>query len=206
VTTTILDMPTPTYNYLPLQQFAKNTTYTVQNAGDECGHGHYGNVVPLVKKETSYRPSIYGASANSLYRNVENTSNMHENGRLGMLDKNPSYWVPAHRDPFGKVEIANIEKLAFTYCQLERNAYDETIPSTPHMLLETKPSVMAEFEFSQLERRACTTVCILTCIECEQQFSIIKDLSFNSLELKCWSNFYYLHTFSPWHLDFNLMH
>ena len=62
-----------------------------------------------------------------------------------MLDKNPSYWVLAHRDPFGKVEIA------FTYCQLERNVYDETIPSIPHMLLETKPSVMAKFEFSQLE-------------------------------------------------------
>ena len=131
----------------------------MQNAADECGHSHYGNVVPLVKKETSYKSSIYGASTDSFYRNVENTSNMHKNGRFGMLDKNPSYWVPTHRDTFGKVEIANTKKLAFTYCQLEKNAYDETIPSTPHMLLETKPSVMAEFEFSQLERRACTTIC-----------------------------------------------
>ena len=49
-------MPPPTYNYLPLQQFVKNTTYTVQNAGDECGHGYYGNVVHLVKKDTSYKP------------------------------------------------------------------------------------------------------------------------------------------------------
>jgi hypothetical protein len=45
MTTTILDMPTPRYNYLPLEQSAKNTTSAVQNAGDECGYGHYGNVV-----------------------------------------------------------------------------------------------------------------------------------------------------------------
>lgn len=140
-------MPTPRYNYLPLDQSAKNVTSTVENAGDECGYGHYGNAVPLVKKETSYKASIYGASADSLYGNVENTSNMHESGRFGMLDKTPSFWVPADRVPFGKVEVANTEKLAFTYSQLERNAYDETITSSPHMLLETKPSVMAEFEY-----------------------------------------------------------
>ena len=84
----------------------------MQNAGDKCRHGHYGNVVPLVKKETSYKPSIYGALGDSLYCNVENTNNMHENGTLIMLHKNMSYWVPAHRDLFGKVEIANTEKLA----------------------------------------------------------------------------------------------
>ena len=27
------------------------------------------------------------------------------------------------------------------------NAYDETIPSSPHMLLETKPSVMAKLQY-----------------------------------------------------------
>ena len=64
-----------------------------------------------------------------------------------MLDKDPSYWVPTHWIPIGKVEIENIEKLASTYSPLKRNAYHETIPSTPHMPLETNPSVMAEFQY-----------------------------------------------------------
>ena len=96
---------------------------------------------------TPYKLSIYGPSTNSSYRNVENTSNIHENGRLRMLDKDPSYWVPAHRIPIGKVEIENIEKLASTYNPLKGNAYHETIPSTPHMPLETNPSVMAKFQY-----------------------------------------------------------
>ena len=62
-----------------------------------------------------------------------------------MLDKVPSYWVPVHRVPIGKVEIDYTEKIASTYSQLERNAYHETIPSIPHMPLEKNPCVMAEF-------------------------------------------------------------
>jgi hypothetical protein len=52
-----------------------------------------------------------------------------------MLDKNMSYWVPADRVPIGKVEIKNTKKLVSTYSELERNAYDETIPSSLPPLL-----------------------------------------------------------------------
>ena len=89
-----------------------------------------------------------GYQQRSSYRNVENTSNIHENGRLKILDKNPSSWVPADRIPIGKVEIENTEKLASAYSQVQRNAYDETIPSSPQMPLETKPKCFGRISVS----------------------------------------------------------
>ena len=99
------------------------------------------------RKRRLTNQAFMGHQQRSSYRNVENTSNIHENGRLKILDKNPSSWVPADRIPIGKVEIENTEKLASAYSQVQRNAYDETIPSSPHMPLETKPSVLAEFQY-----------------------------------------------------------
>ena len=99
------------------------------------------------RKRRLTNQAFMGHQQRSSYRNVENTSNIHENGRLKVLDKNRSSWVPADRIPIGKVEIENTEKLASAYSQVQRNAYDETIPSSPQMPLETKPSVLAEFQY-----------------------------------------------------------